>query len=124
MPITVRGTIATGNQEGVRSLADEIVTTLDQDAHTTTVGLHGEIDVLTVDQVRVALAGALAARPHELVVDLRDLRFIDSTGLGAIIAGFQRARDAGVSFRLAYPTPAVRQILVLSGLLEVVQLTE
>jgi anti-sigma B factor antagonist len=105
-------------------LTDEIVTTLDQDTRTATVALHGEIDVLNVDQVRAALAGVLAARPHELVVDLSDLSFIDSTGLGALIAGFQRTRDAGVSFRLAHPTPAVRQILVLSGLLEVVQLTE
>jgi anti-anti-sigma factor len=105
-------------------LADEIVTTLDQDARTTTVALHGEIDVLTVDQVRVALAGVLASRPPELVVELSDLSFIDSTGLGALIAAFQRARDAGVSFRLAHPTPPVRQILVLSGLLEVVPLTE
>jgi anti-sigma B factor antagonist len=105
-------------------LADDIVTSLDQDAHTTTVALHGEVDVLTVDQVRVALVGALAAHPQHLVVDLGDLSFIDSTGLGALIAGFQRARDAGVSFRLAHPTPAVRQTLVLSGLLEVVPLTE
>jgi anti-sigma B factor antagonist len=105
-------------------LADEIVTTLDQEARTATVALRGEIDVLTVDQVRVALIGALAAHPEELVVDLSDLSFIDSTGLGALIAGFQRARDAGVSFRLARPSPAVRQILVLSGLLEVVQLTD
>jgi anti-sigma B factor antagonist len=105
-------------------LADEIVTTLDHEAHTATVALHGEIDVLTVDQVRIALVSALASGPRELVVEMRDLTFIDSTGLGALIAGFQRARDSGVSFRLAHPTPAVRQILVLSGLLEVVQLTE
>jgi anti-sigma B factor antagonist len=105
-------------------LTDDIVTTLDHDARTATVALHGEIDVLTVDRVRAALAGALAAEPQELTVDLSELRFIDSTGLGALIAGFQRARDAGVSFRLAHPTPAVRQILVLSGLLEVVRLTE
>jgi len=100
------------------------VTTLDQEAGIATVALHGEIDVLTVDRVRVALAGALAAHPDELVVELSDLSFIDSTGLGALIAGFQRARDAGVSFRLAHPTPGVRQILVLSGLLEVVRLTD
>jgi anti-sigma B factor antagonist len=105
-------------------LADEIVTSLDQQTRVATVALRGEIDVLTVDQVRVALTGALATHPAELVVDLTDLRFIDSTGLGALIAGFQRARDAGVPFRLAHPTPAVRQILVLSGLLEVVQLTD
>ena len=105
-------------------MADEIVTTLAHDARTTTVALHGEIDVLTVDQVRVALAGALAAGPEHLVVDLADLTFIDSTGLGALIAGFQRARDAGVSFRLTHASPAVRQILMLSGLLEVVPLTD
>jgi anti-sigma B factor antagonist len=104
-------------------LAEEIVTTLDQRGRSTTVALHGEIDVLTVDQVRMALATALAAHPHELVIDLTDLTFIDSTGLGALITGFQRARDAGARFRLAHPTPAVRQILVLSGLLEVVDLT-
>lgn len=104
-------------------MTDEIVTTLDQDAGTATVAPHGEIDVLTVDRLRAALAGALAARPNELVVELRDLTFIDSTGLGALIGGFQRARDAGVRFRLAHPSPAVRQILVLSGLLEVVEIT-
>jgi anti-sigma B factor antagonist len=104
-------------------LADEIVTSLDHDARTATVALRGEIDVLTVDQVRGVLVEALALHPHDLVVDLTELTFIDSTGLGALIAGFQRARDAGVRFRLARPTPAVRQILVLSGLLEVVELT-
>lgn len=99
------------------------MTTLDHDARTATVALHGEIDVLTVDQLRAALAEALALHPHDLVVELGELTFIDSTGLGALIAGFQRARNAGVRFRLAHPTPAVRQILVLSGLLEVVELT-
>jgi anti-sigma B factor antagonist len=103
-------------------LADEIVTSLDHDERTATVALRGEIDVLTVDQVRATLAEALALHPHDLVVDLSELTFIDSTGLGALIGGFQRARDAGIRFRLARPTPPVRQILVLSGLLEVVEL--
>ena len=104
-------------------MPDEIVTSVDQNARTVTVSLHGEVDVLTVDQVRVALTDALAASPHDIVVDLAELTFIDSTGLGALIFGFQRARDAGVRFRLAHPSRSVRQILVLSGLLEVVELT-
>jgi anti-sigma B factor antagonist len=103
-------------------LPDEIVTNLDHDDRTAIVTLRGEVDILTVDQVRVALSEALATRPLEIVVDLTDLTFIDSTGLGALIFGFQRARDAGVRFRLARPTRSVRQILVLSGLLEVVEL--
>ena len=104
-------------------MPDEIVTSVDHDGRIVTIALHGEVDVLTVDQVRVALIEALAAQPHEIVVDLADLTFIDSTGLGALIFGFQRARDSGVRFRLARPSRSVRQILVLSGLLEVVELT-
>ncbi|GIF19122.1 anti-sigma B factor antagonist [Actinoplanes tereljensis] len=104
-------------------MPDEIVTNLDRDAGTTTVALQGEVDVLTVDQVRVALEEALAVRPREIVVELRDLSFIDSTGLGALIFGFQRARDAGIRFRLAHPSRPVHQILMLSGLLEVVEVT-
>ena len=99
------------------------MTSLDRDAGTATVALRGEVDILTVDQVRAVLGEALAAGPQEIVVDLTDLTFIDSTGLGALIFGFQRARDAGVRFRLAHASPSVRQILVLSGLLEVVELT-
>ena len=105
-------------------MSEEAVTSLDRDADVVTVRLHGEIDVLTVDQVRVSLVEALAGRPRAIVVDLSELSFIDSTGLGAIIFGFQRARDEGVGFRLAHPSRGVRQILVLSGLLEVVELTE
>jgi anti-sigma B factor antagonist len=100
------------------------VTSLDRVAGTVTVRLHGEVDVMVVDQVRVALTDALAAGPRSMVIDLSDLSFIDSTGLGALVFGFQRARDAGVAFRLAHPTSGVRQILVLSGLLEVVELED
>jgi anti-sigma B factor antagonist len=104
-------------------LADELVTTVDRAGDTVTVSLHGEVDVLTVDRVRVALAEAIADRPQRIVVDLADLSFIDSTGLGALIFGFQRTRDEGIGFRLARPTHGVHQILVLSGLLEVVEIT-
>ena len=97
---------------------------LDRADGVTTVALTGEVDVLTVDQVRTSLAEAIADRPRSVVVDLSDLSFIDSTGLGALVFGFQRARDAGITFRLAGPSAGVRQILVVSGLLEVVELED
>ncbi|WP_232539182.1 STAS domain-containing protein [Actinoplanes sp. SE50] len=99
------------------------MTSLDADGNTTTVSLRGEIDVLTVEQVRVALGEAVTGRPRQIVVDMAAVAFIDSTGLGALISGFQRARDQGIAFQLAHPSPNVRQILVLSGFLEVVQVT-
>ena len=102
---------------------EELVATLDRAGDAVTVALHGEVDVLTVDQVRHALTEALGSGPRTITVDLADLSFIDSTGLGALIFGFQRCRVAGVAFRLTRPSAEVRQTLVLSGLLEVVELT-
>jgi anti-sigma B factor antagonist len=104
-------------------VSHERVTSLDRDGDTVTVALHGEVDVLNVDQVRLALGEAIAAKPRQIAVDLAELSFIDSTGLGALIFGFQRSRDAGIGFRLAHASPEVRQTLVLSGFLEVVDLT-
>lgn len=100
------------------------MTSLDRDGYTVTVALHGEVDVATVDQVRAALTDAITARPRTIEVNLSDLSFIDSTGLGALIFGFQRCRDAGIGFRLVRPSRGVRQILVLSGILEVVDLQD
>ncbi|SDT69681.1 STAS domain-containing protein [Actinoplanes derwentensis] len=93
------------------------------ETRTTTLELTGEIDISTVESVRVTLQEAVAARPHRIVVNMAGVSFIDSTGLGALIAGFQRARDNHISFLLAEPSAQVRQILVLSGLLEVVPIT-
>jgi anti-sigma B factor antagonist len=104
-------------------VTEEVVARLERDADTAIVALHGEVDVLTVDQVRVTIGDALAGRPRAIVVDLAGLSFIDSTGLGALVYGFQRCRDAGIAFTLAHPSRGVHQILVLSGLLEVVELT-
>jgi anti-sigma B factor antagonist len=103
-------------------VTDQPAASLVRDAKTITVALHGEVDVLNVDQVRMALTEAIGAGPAQIVVDLDDLSFIDSTGLGALVFGFQRARDAGIGFRLTRPTRGVRHVLVLSGLLEVVEL--
>ena len=100
------------------------MTRLDRDGDAATVALRGEVDVATVEQVRATLAEAIAGGPRSLTVDLSGLSFIDSTGLGALIFGFQRARVAGIPFRLRRPSDGVRQILVVSGLLEVVDLED
>jgi anti-sigma B factor antagonist len=106
----------------VFSVTDEPAARVTAAGDEVTVALYGEVDVLNVEQVRVAVHEAIAAHPKDILVDLAELSFIDSTGLGALIFGFQRARDAGIGYRLANPTRMVHQVLVISGMLEVVEL--
>ena len=53
----------------------------------------GELDAYTVSQFREALGG-LASQPY-LLIDLSAVPFMDSAGLGALIGGIRRAREAG-----------------------------
>ncbi|MFG3440379.1 STAS domain-containing protein [Nonomuraea sp. NPDC047897] len=49
------------------------------------VSLAGEVDVDNASQVRRCLGEAAASRGSRLVVDLSDLAFIDTTGLGVLV---------------------------------------
>src|SRR5215210_7232187 len=53
----------------------------------------GELDAYTVGQFREAL-GELASEP-KLLIDMSEVPFVDSAGLGALIGGIRRAREAG-----------------------------
>ena len=75
-----------------------------------TVG--GEVDLLTAAQLARALENASkASRAGCLVIDMTDLTFIDSSGLGVLIAAQNRARTLGDSVVLVHPPPLVRRLL-------------
>jgi anti-anti-sigma factor len=76
----------------------------------------GELDLVTAPSLRAALEDAVALEPTLIVVTLREVTFLDSTGLGAIVAGWRAASDRGIQLRLLHPSPAVRRILDVTGL--------
>jgi len=68
--------------------------------------------VLSAAKLAKALQSATAAsRAGCLIVDMTDLSFIDSSGLGVLIAAQNRARELGDSVVLVQPPPLVRRLL-------------
>jgi anti-sigma B factor antagonist len=65
-----------------------------------TVRLTGELDLSTRPELTLALDEAVSAGPRAIVVDLRGLSFIDSTGIVALLAAVDAGRrnDCAVSF--------------------------
>jgi anti-anti-sigma factor len=51
------------------------------DARTVKVTLSGELDITNVDRLADAVAPAIAHGPHRLLLDVRDLRFADSSAI-------------------------------------------
>jgi anti-sigma B factor antagonist len=79
------------------------------------VRLGGELDLYNAPQVREALNSACAASPERVVIDLEEVEFIDSTGLGVLIEAKTKL-DNRRAFLLASPALETRRALQISGL--------
>ncbi len=87
-----------------------------QAGDTLVVEASGELDISQAETFEVKLREALGAGPTVLL-DLRDVEFIDSTGLRALILLSEEARSDGDSLRIRRSlSPAVKRLLGLTGL--------
>lgn len=81
----------------------------------TDVAIFGELDLATIDRVRAALSGAIAAE-GAVVIDLRACGFVDSRGIGVLIEAAMRLRERGRKLTLRGVRPRVMRILEVAGL--------
>jgi anti-sigma B factor antagonist len=79
------------------------------------VRLSGEVDLSWSQSVRRAVLDALDAAPV-VGVDLSAVSYIDSSGIAALVEGFQNARTRGRRFALVAVSDAVRAVLELARL--------
>ncbi len=79
------------------------------------IRLDGELDVGSAQVFRNAV-GPHAGSGDEIVVDISDLRFCDSTGLGALVAVYRGATGAGARLHLCAPQPQLSKTLGVTGL--------
>ena len=91
------------------------------DVHTTDRGIgvvapHGRLNMVAARQLRDALNGLVGDGTSRIVVDLAGTSFIDSSALGALVAGLKSARQAGGDLRVARPTEAVMTVFRLTNL--------
>jgi len=81
--------------------------------------LRGSLDLATSPTVRAALMDATEKGKRHIVVDLTQLEFLDSTGLGALIGAHRRATEHGGSFRLIVSEGPIARLLNITGLIRV-----
>jgi anti-anti-sigma factor len=90
--------------------------TTEQHPGQTRVVLIGELDIASTKGLEDELAAIEANSPGTLVLDLRRVEFIDSTGLRALIAADERARSAGRRLAVARSQNAVERLLTITQL--------
>ncbi len=96
---------------------------LAQHGNTLIAKLSGELDLLTAPSFRTQVDGALdAAGPRNLILELSQLSFVDSSGLGAILGRYKAVTQLGGRMLLVTPQPQVQRIFTLSGLFKIMDL--
>jgi anti-sigma B factor antagonist len=90
--------------------------TRDREGATVVVHVRGDVDVATSPRLREELHQAIASGATRLVVDMTDMAFIDSAGLGVLIGALKRAREreADVVLRGLQPSPS--KVFAITGL--------
>jgi anti-anti-sigma factor len=97
---------------------------VERDGAAATLRLSGEFDVACEDSFKQAVAEALSDGTHELLVDLRDLAFIDSSGLRFLIAVWMESRRDGFDLSVLQGTGHVRRVLDIAGLERVLPIAD
>ena len=82
----------------------------------------GEIDAYTVGSFREALTNL--AESDRLVIDLSNVPFMDSAGLGALIGGIRKVREAEGAVAVSCNRPALIRLLHTTGFDRIVPVTE
>ena len=81
------------------------------------IKLIGEIDHHSAVGVRSDIDGLIfELRPQKVVLNLSEISFMDSSGLGLIMGRYSLIKDLGGTLSLRAPTVAVMKILTLAGM--------
>jgi len=86
---------------------------------TTVVAVGGEIDVYTAPRLRDKFTELVAAGSYDIIVDMQNVEFLDSTGLGVLVGGLKKVRAHEGSLDLVCNQDRLLKIFRITGLAKV-----
>lgn len=75
----------------------------------------GEVDLATVNKLRSAITTVLAAGVRDVVLDLDEVTYIDSSGLGTMVGAHKRITASGGTLTVRCSQPRVLRLFGITG---------
>ena len=88
-----------------------------------TITVRGELDLATAPQLAEALSDGVLGPCRRVLVDLREVTFLDSSGVGTLVAARKQLASRDTHLALRCLDGPVTRILTVTGLLEVLDVT-
>ena len=90
----------------------------------TVLTVSGELDLRTSPELEERLTGAFGAGIELVILDLRQIEFMDSTGLRVLLGAHQRAHESGRRFALVRGADQVERVLTLTGVRDLLTIVD
>jgi len=85
--------------------------------------LEGEIDHSVAGELRVKLDEYLTSvRVRNVILNMKDLSFMDSTGVGLIMGRYKKLKQNNISMFINEPNKQIDKVLKVSGLYSIIPL--
>src|SRR5262249_12653237 len=84
--------------------------------------LQGEVDAFTAPKLKQEIINQIDQGVTRLAVDLADVNYLDSTGLGVLIGGLKRTRDKDGELVLVCPNVRIMRIFDNTGLSKIFEM--
>ena len=81
--------------------------------------LSGEVDAYTCARLRQAMIEAIEDGGANLVVDMKNVEYIDSSGLGTLVGGLKRVSERQGTIAVVCTNPQIRKVFDITGLVKV-----
>ena len=81
----------------------------------TIVAVGGEIDVYTAPKLRDKITELVASGVYDIVIDMEEVEFLDSTGLGVLVGGLKKVRAHDGSLQLVCNQDRLLKIFRITG---------
>ena len=97
---------------------------IDSSTHddTSVLAVSGEIDIDTVDLLRDAVTDTLRAGVRDLTIDLNEVTYLDSSGLGVLVGTYKRLTASQGSLTVRCSAPRILRLFTITGLTDLLRI--
>jgi anti-anti-sigma factor len=80
------------------------------------ISVQGELDVSNIGEFKETLSHGIEQKSPNILLDCEQLKYIDSTGLGVLVAAYKKAKEMGGSIRIVHLKPYLKKIFMITAL--------
>jgi anti-sigma B factor antagonist len=97
------------------AVQDQLLIDVRHEKDRVVLGLGGELDLASAPLLQSEIERTEIAAAAIVVLDLQELKFIDSTGLRVLLSAHERSRERGQEFAVTRGSPQVQRLLSITG---------